>query len=406
MSEPLPENIVAESPEMRAAVAMAVQVAAADVTVLITGESGTGKEVVASLIHKRSKRREKNFVPVNCGAIASGVLESELFGHEKGSFTGASGERKGYFETASGGTIFLDEIGEMPLETQVKLLRVLESGEVQRVGASKAIKIDVRVIAATNKRLTEEIETKRFREDLYFRLRTVEIVLPPLRSRPADILRLTEKFVRDFERKHGLKFTGFTAEATELLLSHPWPGNVRELRNLIESLIVLEQTEKITAERLEKYLHRDAPPAYSLAARHTFPPDERELIYRALLQLEMQVAEMKTMLAELVAGRSEPPRLLLPAAAAPDKAGEDDVNREAEEKLTAKTLRGMLQSFYDAAEKQGEMPSLPELERYAIEQALKKFKGNKRKTAEALGITERTLYRKLAEKKSEEDNDA
>ncbi|MFN3394459.1 MAG: sigma-54 interaction domain-containing protein, partial [Candidatus Thermochlorobacter sp.] len=219
-------QIIGESPEIKRLVALAEQVAQTDVTVLITGESGTGKEVFAKFIHEHSRRADKTFIPINCGAIPESILESELFGHERGAFTGADRQRKGYFESADGGTIFLDEIGETPLEVQVKLLRVLETGEFQRVGSSHTLRCDTRVIAATNRRLEEEIAKKRFREDLYYRLRTVELHIPPLRERRSDILLLTEKFVRDFERKHGLKFVGFTAEATELLLSYHYPGNV------------------------------------------------------------------------------------------------------------------------------------------------------------------------------------
>lgn len=418
-------DVVAASPEMKRILEVAAQVAATDVTVLITGESGTGKEVVASFIHRQSKRRDKEYVSINCGAIAAGILESELFGHEKGAFTGASEARKGYFETATGGTVFLDEVGEMPLETQVKLLRVLETGEFQRVGASRTTKVDVRIIAATNRDLREEVRAKRFREDLYYRLRTVDLELPPLRERPADVLKLAENFVKHFEKKHGLKFIGFTAEATELLLRHDWRGNVRELRNLIESLIVLEQRdgsalepeagsqdapeEKITPEKLARYLRRDSPLSSYPVLSMPPSPQERDLVYRALMQLELEVADIKSMLAKLLEQQAQAqldPSRLLSAAASVSAAAPPELLPTGANGQPEMNLREMLKAFYTEATDSGRLPSLEELERYAIEQALKKFNGNKRKTAEALGITERTLYRKLAAEKTAAENAA
>ncbi len=392
--------IIGQSPEIARAIALAEQVAPTDVSVLLTGESGTGKEVFAKFIHEKSRRAAKPYVPINCGAIPESILESELFGHEKGSFTGATGQRKGYFESADGGTIFLDEIGETPLDVQVKLLRVLETGEFQRVGSSQTVRVDVRVIAATNRRLEDEVRDRRFREDLYYRLRTVELRLPPLRERRSDILLLAEKFIRDFEKKHGLKFVGFTADATEALLRYHFAGNVRELRNIIESLIVLERSEKITPETLSKYLqpiptdkasvvlpstlpalYRTEPPLADAA----IPPD---MMYRALLGLQADVAELKRLLVGLIEKASSP-SLLLPAgdkALPPKPVGSDN-------------LRDILQAFYEKAAGAGQIPSLHELERYAITETLKRHGGNKRKTAEVLGITERTLYRKINEYK-------
>lgn len=393
--------IIGESPEIKRLIALAEQVAATDVTVLITGESGTGKEVFARFIHEKSRRAHAAFIPINCGAIPESILESELFGHEKGAFTGADRQRKGYFESADGGTIFLDEIGEMPLEVQVKLLRVLETGEFQRVGSSQTLRCDTRVIAATNRRLEEEMAKKRFREDLYYRLRTVELHIPPLRERRGDILLLTEKFVRDFERKHGLKFPGFTAEATELLLSYHYPGNVRELRNIIESLIVLERDGKITVEKLMRRLQpapEPKPPMILPAvvpANRTLPEpsaaSHQEMIYRALMSLQADMTEIKSLLMTLVEKlqvQSAQKPLLLPEGSPEHFAnGKDQHN--------GNRLRDALNSFYHALAKDGQIPSLEDLERYAIEETLKRFSGNKRKTAEALGITERTLYRKL-----------
>ncbi|NTV46923.1 MAG: sigma-54-dependent Fis family transcriptional regulator, partial [Chlorobiales bacterium] len=327
------------------------------------------------------------------------------FGHEKGSFTGATQARKGYFETADQGTIFLDEIGEMPLETQVKLLRVLETGEFQRVGASTTSHADVRIIAATNRDLQTEVQEKRFREDLYYRLRTVELHLPPLRDRQNDILLLAEKFVHDFEKKHSRKFVGFTAAATEMLIGYDWPGNVRELRNLIESLIVLEQDGKVTPERLEKHLYRDyekAPPF--LPEKPQQSEFEKELIYRALLQLQADMAQIKTLLSHLLERPHETTSPLLLPGRIQNAIGSEQQGKTGNQE----NLKALLQSFYEQISQEKKTPSLAELERFAIEETLKRHQGNKRKAARALGITERTLYRKLNEykigKKSGEEN--
>lgn len=386
--------IIGTSPKILEAIEFAEQVAKTDVNVLLTGESGTGKEVFARFIHKKSLRAAEKFIPINCGALPQGVLESELFGHEKGSFTGAISQRKGYFESADGGTIFLDEIGEMPLETQVKLLRVLETGEFLRVGSSETRHTNVRIIAATNRRLDEEVQRKRFREDLYFRLRTVEIKLPPLRERKQDILMLAEKFIRDFEKKHRLRFVGFTSDATELLLDYDWQGNVRELRNVIESLIVLERGEKIDASTLIKYLQPSPTPSVSSSLVPISQPVQKsadhliqqELIYRALLQLQADMNDVKSLLLKL----SE-------RQATPEPKGDTPLLLPEPEKPRQESLRELLQSFYDRRADEDHPPSLQELERYAIEQTLKRVGGSRRKAAKILGITERTLYRKIQE---------
>ena len=238
-------GIIGKSPEMQEIIDVVQQVAPTDITVLISGESGTGKEVIAKAIHGESKRSKQALVSVNCGAIPEGLIESELFGHEKGAFTSAADMRRGYFEIADGGSILLDEIGEMPLSTQVKLLRVLESGEYMRVGSSVAHTTDTRVIAATNKLLEYEVQQKRFRPDLYFRLRSVNIHLPPLRNRKEDIPALVDQFVKETSDKNNIHFGGFTDDATELLMSYSWPGNIRELRNAIERAVLIESNEYI-----------------------------------------------------------------------------------------------------------------------------------------------------------------
>lgn len=353
---------------------LAMQVADTDVTVLITGETGSGKEVLARFIHDHSRRAGRSMIPVNCGAIPSGILESELFGHEKGAFTGAVQARKGYFESADKGTIFLDEIGEMPLETQVKFLRVIETGQFQRVGASETISADTRIIAATNRNLNQAVAEKHFREDLYYRLRSVELLIPPLRERGSDILMLAEHFVHEFERKHAIAFEGFSQESGELMLRYPWPGNVRELRNLIESLLILERGKKITPDILEKHLVQRSRHKGLVHEPGKSEKNELNLIYSSLIQLRQEIAEIRQMLQQALLYRQPTSPLLLPAFPAPPPA-------------------------QDSTPPPGNEAPVPleELEKRAIGEALTKFDGNKRKTAQALGINERTLYRKIKE---------
>ncbi|MEX0736634.1 MAG: sigma-54 dependent transcriptional regulator, partial [Bacteroidota bacterium] len=303
------QGIIGGSLEIQEIVDVVRQVAPTDITVLIIGESGVGKEVIAHAIHTASKRSKKNLVTVNCGAIPEGLIESELFGHEKGSFTSAVETRKGYFEIADGGTILLDEIGEMPLATQVKLLRVLENGEFARVGSSSPRTSDVRVLAATNKDLQYEVQQKRFRPDLYFRLRSVNITVPPLRSRKEDIPLLLEHFVREFTAKNGMKFEGFTNDATDLIMSYHWPGNVRELKNVIESMLVLENGRRMDADTVRKYLKEYHVPVMErnlpVVMNKTVEQAERELIYRALFDLKVSIIELREMM--LQQGNSVPP---------------------------------------------------------------------------------------------------
>jgi DNA-binding NtrC family response regulator len=339
------------------------QVAPTDITVLITGESGTGKEVVARALHAASKRSGKPLVTVNCGAIPEGLIESELFGHEKGAFTSAVEQRRGFFETADGGTIFLDEIGELPVATQVKLLRVLENGEYVRVGSSQPRRADVRVIAATNRPLEVEVQQKRFRADLYFRLRSVNIHLPPLRDRREDLPLLVEHFVREIAEEHGVRFEGFSNDATDLMMNYDWPGNIRELRNALESMLVLEGGRRLGAEVVEKYLkgrasvnmERNLPVVTGKSVEQA----ERELIYRALLDIRSNLLELR----DLIAGSDRAPL------------------RRAEAESAAA----------DAA------LSLDEMERKMIQSALERHEGNRRLAARDLNISERTLYRKIKE---------
>ena len=354
------------------------QVAPTDITVLISGESGVGKEIVAQAIHAASRRANKPIVTVNCGAIPEGIIESELFGHEKGSFTGASDSRKGYFELADGGTIFLDEIGELPLATQVKFLRILENGEFMRVGSSTAKKVDVRVIAATNKDLEREVYTKHFRPDLFYRLRSVNIRIPPLRDRREDIPVFFTKFAKEFAEKNAITFLGITDEAMELLSQYYWPGNVRELRNVVESMLVIENGKKLTAEDVRKYLKGAHPngeernlPVYVPRSSELA---ERELIYRALVDLKTDIVDVKNLLVNA------------------DGASSALVRRNGGG--AAEIQEGAIVQPRAAEE---ENISLEEMERRMIIGSLQKYEGNRRLAAQALKISERTLYRKIKE---------
>ena len=290
-------GIIGRSVEMREVVDIIMQVAPTDITVLITGESGTGKEVVAKAIHQASNRADKKMISVNCGAIPEGILESELFGHAKGSFTGAFESRKGYFEIADGGTIFLDEIGEMPVATQVKLLRVLENGEFMRVGSSESTHVDIRVIAATNKDLEDEVTARRFRQDLYYRLRSVNIRIPALRQRRADILLLTELFLKELHQGNDTPAIMLTEDARTALTNYSWPGNVRELRNVIESISILERGNVVDAHTLKKYLHSNEQEEINrhlpVHLNKSSEQAERELIFRALVEIRSELMDIK-----------------------------------------------------------------------------------------------------------------
>ena len=359
---------------------LALQVAATDITVLIIGETGSGKEVLARYIHANSLRADKSFIPVNCGAIPAGILESELFGHEKGAFTGAVQGRKGYFESADRGTIFLDEIGEMPLETQLKFLRVIETGEFQRVGSSETIYSDARIIAATNKNMYQAVAEKNFREDLFYRLRSVELQIPPLRERGNDILLLAENFVHEFERKHKIIFEGFSPEAAEMLIRYPWPGNVRELRNLIESLLVLEKGKYFTPEILEKHLVQRNRYKSLVHDPSKSEKNELQIIYSSIIQLRQEISEIRQLLQHVIQTRPSIPLLL------PDSS------------VTAPAVSGGLKTLTsDENHHQAQEPllSLDEIEKKTITDALEICQRNKRKAAKVLGITERTLYRKI-----------
>ncbi len=374
-------GIVGQSPALEQILRTVEQVAPTDISVLIIGESGTGKELVAQAIHELSSRRHQPFVVVNAGAIPEGLIESELFGHEKGAFTGAVGTRKGYFELADGGTIFLDEIGEMPLETQVRLLRILEGREFIRVGGSVPRKVDVRVVAATNKDLGEMVRKGEFREDLYYRLNAVKIHVPPLRERKEDIPILVNYFARQFCSENRIDFEGFTDDAIDLLMEYPWPGNVRELKNLVESVIVMEKGSRVNRAVLQRYLpvsHFHMEPQLPVPVHRSSDELEREFIYRALLDLKAEIAQLR----ELILGKYiMPPRRLTPGVPV------EPVNYD------------LVQSDPPEQEKDKDdhFPTLEEMEKELIYRALEKSGGNKRKAAQMLAISERTLYRKIKE---------
>ncbi len=412
-------GLTGESIAIKQVVDKIMQISGTDITVLLQGESGVGKDVTARAIHSTSKRKHKDLVIVNCGAIPEGIIESELFGHEKGSFTGAHESRKGYFEKADGGTIFLDEIGDTPKNIQVKLLRVLESGEFFRVGSSKMYTADVRVIAATNKDLWELVDEGSFREDLYYRLDTVKIKLPPLRDRKEDIIPIFRSFVTEFSSKYDSVFQGFSDEAKELLVSYRWPGNVRELRNVAEQLVVLEKSQFIDKDRLQKYLkgrqfHGSTDNLPVLSRRependftNDHPPVDMGIIYRALLEMRTDISDLKKMIAKfLYSSFAEKEMKALPASIT-RTIDPNDVSSHIREQMDNAGLgiRSVENSSQPEIEEEDdeiesffadkEIPSIEEAEKILIELALKRFEGNRRKASEALGVSERTLYRKL-----------
>jgi len=375
-------GIIGNSDAIRQALEMMAQVAPVDISVLISGESGTGKEMVAKGLHKFSKRSQQEMVTVNCGAIPAGIIESELFGHKKGAYTGAGEDRKGYFETANKGTIFLDEIGEMPLETQVKLLRVLESGEFMRVGDSQTRRTDVRVIAATNKELGELVQKEQFRQDLYFRLKTVTIDIPPLRHRIDDLSLLVERFALEFTRSNDISYRGFVPESIRRMKQYDWPGNVRELKNFVESILVMERGERITVEMAEKKLGLTHPIDRNEnlpVVIHQSPEQaERELILRQLLLLRQDVETIKTLMGQ--GGSPVQPVSFY---------HENSVNELPREMQIDENSHYSIRS--DAI---GDM-NLEALEKEAISRTLQHYNNNRRAAAKSLGMSERTLYRKI-----------
>ena len=385
-------GIIGTSDGISQVLEMISQVAPVDISVLITGDSGTGKEIVAKAIHKSSKRYNDPLVVVNCGAIPEGIIESELFGHKKGSFTGAGSDRKGYFEEANKGTIFLDEIGETPLETQVKLLRVLESGEFMRVGEAKTRRTDVRVIAATNKNLSELVKNNQFRQDLYFRLKTVNIHIPALRERVEDIGPFIERFALEFTRSNDITYRGFMPDAVRIMKQYEWPGNVRELKHFVEKVLVLERGERITAQMVEKELMDLMPlssnhnPALPVVINNPSDRAEIDLILRQLFMLKQDTELIQNMLLNNNNHHS------------PEATSYPNVNSlEPGISLPQKSMEIVEDGYrFIRDDAIGDM-LLKDLEKEAIKRTLKYFNNNRRKAARSLGMSERTLYRKIEE---------
>ena len=386
-------GIVGNSDPLNHAIQVAIQVAPTDMTVLINGESGSGKESFSKIIHSMSKRKHGEFIAVNCGAIPEGTIDSELFGHEKGSFTGANESRKGYFEVTDGGTIFLDEIGEMPLSTQSRLLRILENGEFIKVGSSKVQKTDVRIIAATNVKLKEAVEKRKFREDLYYRLNTVPIIVPPLRDRGEDISLLFRKFASDFSDKNNIDPIRLNDESKNLLNKYRFPGNIRELKNLTEQISILEIDRIITPEILDKYLPKTSNlPALSnigeVESEENY--NERDILYKILFDLKSDMNEMKKIIDSIMNNSNS-------ISSEPNSYLQEDNNSSNENLIIEKRSNLGENQFHEVTELVNENESLriESKERELIIKALIKNKNKRKYAAKDLGISERTLYRKI-----------
>ena len=380
-------DIIGNDPALNRALEIAVAVAPTDITVLVSGESGVGKENIPRIIHQNSPRKRGKYFAINCGAIPEGTIDSELFGHEKGSFTGANEMRKGYFEEADGGTLFLDEIGELPLSSQAKLLRVLQSGEFIRVGPSKVLKTDVRVIAATNVNLMHAVSKGKFREDLYYRLNAVSISMPALRERPGDINLLFRKFASDFSAKYGMAKVALTEDASIMLRKYRWPGNIRQLKNVAETISALEAGKiapgadkcLIDIDVLSRYIPKEEPnllPA-TVQAQEKFESGEREAIIRTLLQLKQDVDYLKEVVAKAGFGRSQAPAIAAPQEQEPVRDWSEDPEEQEYEEQGPEDL------------------SIKSANLDLIEKVLRKHGGNRKAAAAELGISERTLYRKI-----------
>lgn len=387
-------GIIGNTETLTRAIDIAIQVAPTDLSVLITGESGVGKESFPQIIHQYSRRKHGQYIAVNCGAIPEGTIDSELFGHEKGAFTGAIGERKGYFGEANGGTIFLDEVGELPLPTQARLLRVLESGEFIKVGSSKVEKTDVRIVAATNVNLSEAIANGRFREDLYYRLNTIPIQVPALRERGMDVVLLFRKFASDFAEKYRMPAIQLTDEARQALIGYYWPGNVRQLKNITEQISILETNREITSGILKTYL--PSQPAIQLPAlwgghdQKGFE-NEREFLYKLLFDMKKEVNELQTMVHDLMGEKGASAKVVAPA--------QPPVSTISIQRVEPAHSGGNVEDddIQDTEEYIEEPLSLDEVEKETIQRALEKNKGKRRAAAKDLNISERTLYRKIKE---------
>lgn len=404
-------GIIGNSPLLNNSVRVAMQVAPTDMSVLITGESGSGKESFSKIIHHLSPRKHGQFIAINCGSIPEGTIDSELFGHEKGSFTGAHEARKGYFEVTNGGTIFLDEIGEMPLGTQARLLRVLENGEFIKVGSSKVQKTDVRVVAATNVNLMKNVEEGKFREDLYYRLSTVPIYVPPLRERGRDVELLFRKFASDFADKYKVKPITLTEDAKEGLIKYRFPGNIRQLKNLVEQISVLSTEEKeISADQLQRYLPREnnLPALYRNSLPEKESLTERDILYKVLFDMKKDVIDLKKIVLDLLNGQGDKGKVT-------KEHGDlfDDIHREPGvsshdmvlnlPSTDTETNVEEVEDIHDIAhETEEDSLSIEKKEKELIIRALRKNNNKRKYAARDLGISERTLYRKIKQYELEE----
>lgn len=400
-------GIIGGSPVLDRAIDIAKQVAPTDLTVLITGESGTGKEVFPQIIHALSARKHGQYIAVNCGAIPEGTIDSELFGHEKGSFTGAHEARKGYFEVANGGTIFLDEVAEMPMATQARLLRVLESGEFIKVGSSKVLKTDVRVVAATNVNIQSAIEKGKFREDLYYRLNTVPIIIPPLRERKQDIYLLFRKFAADFSSKYRMPTIKLDADAEQILSNYYFQGNVRQLKNITEQISVIEKTRDINAETLVKYLPVNQTSQLPVLTNNTGGSNndfsERDILYKVLFDMKKDLTDLKKVVVDLIENDNQMNHDFHPENATIIKKLYQDVGTTPETTIqlgyntSTPTVMNTNETANSKIIEVEESLSLQEIEEDMIKKALTKHKGKRKNAAKELGISERTLYRKINE---------
>ena len=407
-------GIIGNNPLLERAVDISRQVAPTDLNVVINGESGTGKEVFPQIIHQNSARKHGPYIAVNCGAIPEGTIDSELFGHEKGSFTGATEARKGYFEVANGGTIFLDEVGELPLATQARLLRVLETGDFIKVGSSKVLKTDVRVVAATNINFYQALEKEKFRPDLYYRLNTVPIFLPPLRDRKEDIHLLFRKFVNDFSAKYRMPVLRLSADAEQILINYYWPGNVRQLKNIAEQISILEKNKEVNADILLKYLPQynsnNVPSLHkndNFNSGQSFDNNDREIIFKVLRDNRAEINDLKKIVYDLVAAKSGRTNNI-------NNEGLQVINRiynsDNEElnqnnsglKIHSPAIQNNTSSTSSQVIEVEETLSLQEKEIDMIKKALRKYKGKRKNASKELGISERTLYRKINEYSIEE----
>jgi transcriptional regulator with PAS, ATPase and Fis domain len=412
-------GIIGNDPKLNRAIEKAMQVAPTDISVLVTGESGVGKESIPKIIHSLSHRKHAKYIAVNCGAIPEGTIDSELFGHEKGAFTGASSMRSGYFEVADGGTIFLDEVGELPLPTQVRLLRVLENGEFLKVGSSQIQKTDVRIVAATNAKMVKAINNGKFREDLYYRLSTIEINLPPLRERSEDIHLIFRKFASDFAQKYKMPTIRLSPDAIDILLKYRWSGNIRQLRNVAEQISVLEQNREISYATLKNYLPdmgSNLPAVIGAKKSEGDFSSEREILYKVLFDMKRDVNDLKKLTLELMK-TGNAAKVKEENSSLINKIYSDEDEAEAEEELTSIIERDNsarnqtdfevlnisenasepLKDKYAFAEeiKEEENLSLQQKELELIKKSLEKYQGKRKDAADELGISERTLYRKI-----------